>query len=236
MEISITERCTDMAAALGTLGAVITPERVADASSGEKKHYFKVTGACGKIPAAKVRADYRNGKLPMGHLLRRFFLGFRNRTVLLEWLEKGGGLHSVKGDDGWELVRGDRALPGLTYGAAVFKTQNLKNAVAYISAGYDLLKVEGSWGSFVFYVEARGPEGFAPDMITRWRTHPDSFTNDSIFAAVLQSLVNREKLISLIPDGYGRVLVRRPGTQRQVVLPEAASKKGWDAARRFLLG
>jgi hypothetical protein len=212
-----------MASALGSLGAIVTPERCVDATSGEKRVHFLLSAKCGKANTARLRADYREGKLAAGHLLRRFFVGFGNREVFLQWLERpDGGLRLEKSADGWKLVGCEGGLPGVISGQAVFRTQNLKVAVAFMTAGYEVLAVEGSWGNFRFLVSATGPEGFAPDVLKQWREAPDSFGDESIFAAVCQGLYNREALISRIPEGYGRIVMRKPGTQRAVMLPEAA--------------
>ena len=237
MEISITERCTDMAAALATLGAIITPKRVVNPDSGRESHYFQITNPTGaKYAIGKIRADFRKGTLPAGHLIRRFHLGYKNRATFLQILKQGGGLATAKTADGWEILPAISALPGYTEGDAVFRTHNLKCALALITAGYDLAKIEGNTQNLAFSLHCQGPEGFAPDLVKQWRETPEAFHNDSIFAAVYQSLNNREEIIAHLKEASGHYIITKPGTRRSTILNLNATKKGWDKARKFLLG
>lgn len=237
MEISITERCTDMAAALSTLGAIITPKRVVNPDSGRESHYFQITTEPGaKYAIGKLRTDFRKGKLPAGHLLRRFHLGYKNREIFLRLLKQGGGFTTTKMPDGWEIIPSAGALPGYTEDTPIFRTHNLKCALALITAGYDILKIEGNTKNLAFSFNCAGPEGFAPDLVKRWREAPESFANESIFAAVYQSLNNREEIIAHLKSASGHYIITKPGTRRSTILNLNATKKGWDKARRFLLG
>jgi hypothetical protein len=237
MEISITERCTDMAAALATLGAIITPKRVVNPDSGRESHYFQLaTEANAKYAIGKLRTEYRKGKLAPGHLLRRFHLGYKNRVTFLQIIKQGGGYATQKTPDGWKILPSTSALPGYPDGEAIFRTHNLKCALALITAGYDLVKIEGNTQNLAFSFRCTGPEGFAPDLVKRWRETPESFPNDSIFAAVYQSLNNREEIIAHLKSATGHYIITKPGTRRSTILNLNATKKGWDKARKFLLG
>ena len=236
MEVTITERETDMAAALGSLGATIWAERATDAHDGTRVEYFRLSTQCGRYATQDLRMRMRKGELAPGHLLRRFFCAYANRAAVLDVLKQGGSLCiESAGADGWKVVRTAVGLPGIE-NVAVFKTGNLKLFVALMTAGYAPRRIEGTAGNFSFYVEAQGPEGFAPDLWQRYRVDARALPDESIFGAVYQALVNREELIRGLGHGYDRVIVKRKGTKRQVILNAEASGKGWDAARRFLLG
>lgn len=236
MEVTITERETDMAAALGSLGATIWAERATDARTGQVVEYFRLSALAGRYATQDLRMKMRKGELAPGHLLRRFFLGYGNRNVVLDVLKQGGSMRlEADAADGWRVVKSGAGLPGIE-GVAVFKTGNLKLFVALMTAGYAPRRIEGTAGSFSFYVEAQGPEGFAPDLWTRYRADARALPDESIFGAVYQALVNREELIKGLGHGHDRVIVGKKGTRRQVILNAEANGKGWDAARRFLLG
>jgi hypothetical protein len=240
MEIQITEKSTDMAAALGTLGAVITPARVIDAATRQDACFFKITGPCLKnVNPDKLRRDYRAGKLPPGHLLRKCHLAFRNRTAFLTFMSQGGGIEHVLGPDGWELhLRGTAGLPGIPTGSIepMIRSNNLKNVLALITAGHPPMKMEGEPGRFYFTLRSGGPEGMAPQLLHQLRNAPDSFTNDSTLHVAHQALANRERLLKLIPEVLGHIIVKPPVGPRRVILPQNASPKAWDKAKKFLIG
>lgn len=236
MEVTITERETNMAAALGTLGATIWAETAAHAERGDRTEYFRLGHLCGTQATGELRVRMRKGQLPPGHLMRKFFLGYENREAVMDLLKRGGSMRlDPQGADGWRVVAHGAGLPGIE-NVPVFRTGNMKAFVALMTAGYAPRRIEGTAGSYLFYVEAAGPEGFAPDLVRMFRENAEALPDGSTYAAVYQALVNREELLRGIGQGYNRVIVERPGTRRQVVMNANASKKGWDAARRFLLG
>ena len=238
MEVTITEKCDDMAAGLASLGAVVWAERASDARSGKTVEYFRLSATCGRYATQALRVKMRKGELAPGHLLRRFFRGYQNRKLVLEIIHQGGSMCiEPMGEDGWAVVRSAAGLPGIeNVAGGVFKTANLKLFIALMTAGYAPLRIEGTRGSLSFYVAAQGLEGFAPDLWQRYRTDARLLPDGSIFGAVYQALVNREELVRGLGQGYDRVIVEKKGTRRQVVLNANATNKGWDAARRFLLG
>lgn len=236
MEVTITERETDMAAGLASLGATIWAETATDANHGTRVEYFRLSTKCGRYATQDLRMKMRKGQLAPGHLLRRFFRGYGNRAVVLDVIKQGGSMRiESAGADGWSVVKYEMGLPGIE-GVPVFRTMSLKLFIALMTAGYAPRRIEGAPGSFMFYVEAQGPEGFAPDLWRKFKIDARALPDDSIFGAVYQALANREELLRGIGQGYDRVIVGKKGTKRQVVLNKDATGRGWDAARRFLLG
>jgi hypothetical protein len=244
----ILERNSENAAAYTTLRVHVTPEKTTRATDDTTRVHF-ILGPTWQPPQggkpqslAKLRQHHREGKLSPAHPLCRQLVTSANRVALIRFLaDPRTGYRATEKDGIWHITPAPgQGLPGLESvkgtTTGVFKTPNIRTALALITAGHALIAIEGDKASSTFYLHHHGPEGTAAHLLTTWRTAPETMPHDSIFLLSMAFLQNREILISHVNHLLGRVLLQKPNTTRSILLPENASGRTWDKAKKFLLG
>jgi hypothetical protein len=246
----ILERNSEMAAALIGLKVHVTPEKTILPDSGETRVHFLLSGKW-QAPSggpmhsvAKLRTENRAGKLPATHPLRRQLLTSENRRAFIGFLKSpqngiriapvpGTRDHAITADPG-------HGLPGLdsvrNTDIGIFKTHHLRTALALIQEGHRLMAIEGHGSDHVFYLTWEGPAGTATSLMTTWRETPKLLPADSPFLLASAFLQNRDVLVRRVNQLLGRLLLKKPHTTRQILIPSDASGKTWDKAQKFLLG
>jgi hypothetical protein len=246
----IIERDNETAAALIALQVQVVPEKTTLTLTGETRvHYLlgpKWVDPAGGPPqsVAKLRVAIREKSLPITHPFRRQMVASENRQALVRFMKNPSlglilspivdtNMHALQHADG-------KGLPGIAAAkTGVFKTSNIRTALALMTAGHRLLAMESSPTDprySLFYVEYRGSEGLATDLVRQWRDCPETFAPDSAFCLSLAFLQNRDVLIGSVNQLIGRLLLRKEHTTRQIVIPANASGKTWDKAETFLKG
>jgi len=244
----ILERNSENAAAYTTLRVHVTPEKTTRASDDTTRVHF-LLGPTWQPPEggkpqslAKLRQHHREGKLSPQHPLCRQLITSANRVALIRFLaDPRLGYHTTETDGIHHITTAPgHGLPGLESikgtATGVFKTTNIRTAIALITAGHALIAIEGDKSSSTFYLLHHGPEGTAAQLLTAWRSAPETMPHDSIFLLSMAFLQNREILIAHVNHLLGRILLQKPHTTRSILLPENASGKTWDKAKTFLLG
>lgn len=244
------ERNSENAAAYIGLKVHVETHKTTRAATGQQRIHFLLGPTWqppqgGKPqPTAKLRAQLSAGSLPPTHPLCRQLLASENRRHFIAYLKDPRlGLRSVDHHGAQRLQHATgSSLPGITAAkddpAGVFKTKSIRTAIALMTAGHRLLAIEGAGDTSLFYVAHHGPEGTASTLLTTWRTEPILFPPDSVFLLSMAFLQNREILIAHINKMLGRILLEKPNDpkHRSIDLPENASGRTWDKAKKFLLG
>lgn len=244
----IIERNTDIAAALSTLHCVVHPEKATEVDGGAKRvHFllgptFQLPNSPAKHSVSGFRESLRKNAVPASHPVMRQLLTAENRRAFLDFLAKPHiglrlvpheGAHKITHEKGMGLP-GKQSVQGS--GAAIFKTRSIRSAIALMTAGYALLWIEGPDDRREFYLDNNGPEGSAIELARLWRTEPKMLSADSVFLLAIAFLTNRDVLMQYVEKYIGRLILRKPHTSRQITIPENASGRTWDKARKFLLG
>lgn len=244
----IIESNTDVAAALSSLHCSVVPEKAKDvASDCQKVHFllgvtYQKPDSPKKFPVPPLRRALRENTLSPDHPVARQLLAAENRKAVVDFLKRPHvGIRITPRDNGFAILNESGiGLPGKAAiahtGAVVYKTHSLRTVVSLMTAGHALLWVEGPDDRREFYLDAQGAEGTAMDLMHAWKTAPKSLPSDSGFLLSMAFMTNRDILMRYVSELTGRLILRKPNTTRQITIPETASGKTWDKARRFLIG
>ena len=246
----ILERSSEKAAAYATLGVVVEPQKATHSVSEKTKIHFLLGATYNPVsggpkrPTAELRAAYAKGKLSPTHSLHRLLLTSENRRCFIAYLENPSLGFCTQPHHGATMITyaAGHALPGIQsfsgklHGA--FTTKHLRSAVALITAGHTLLAIDGNNHSRLFYLTHKGPEGTATDLINAWLNQPEILPAESVFLHAIAFLHNREHIVQHVNKLLGKIILAKPHDprRRSIEIPENASGKTWDKAKKFLLG
>lgn len=242
MEQWASTRDTKEAAAFGTLGMIIRPGIQVDSKTNNEIVRFRIslTNLEKNMSTAKIRADYRSGRLEAkepDHPLLVIYRAFINREKILDCANKGSRIQLTRHGRAvtWQYEDGEAGLPGVKAGQVVVKTGDVKVAAAFATIGLRLLKIEGTKPSFLFYLEGKSAQHDGAELLMKWRQDPKSIPWVHPFAQAMRGLFNRERVLDAVRQTERKILVRDPRSRcnRSAVISENASPKAWDRIHTF---
>jgi hypothetical protein len=250
METWKTTKDTRMAAALAALGIPVKVHVTVDTRTGKRMVTFAVgmRSADGKFAAGPLCARFKSGRLEKEEAGHRFLTGLRachSREAMCAFVKdaaQGVAWQRVRGTAVWQIVPAHgNPLPGIGSVRRIFKTGDLKMAVALAMAGYQPLAMEdGGAGRHTFYLNMeREPDGralvTAHDLAVMWRENRHALPEDEPFGQAVFTLWCRERMLEYA-DGKEFLLVRKPRSVKSAVLPPDATGKAWDKVEEHFEG
>ncbi|MFT3991056.1 MAG: hypothetical protein QM680_06555 [Luteolibacter sp.] len=232
---------TDHAAAYGTLGMPIRIMRGLDIRSSKESSHFGVglQNLDGTEKTKRIQSLHRKGALEKKEPMHAFLVvlaAFENRERLLDCANRGTMISLVRpgGRGPCRYVLGSEGLPGLRADVPVLKTGDLKLVAALGVIGLPVLRIDGSKGNYIFYVQAfrragaKSIDGGA--LMAAWRADPESIPWAEPFAQAMRGLRNRERLLDAINrTSIDVTLLQHKGGRSAVVRADAAGNVNGEA-------
>ena len=228
----------DVACSLGTIGIPCVIHRTVYESDYHEDiayHMDRVSLENKEWRTAEIIAAHHAGTLHKAHPFEDAMSVLRSRRAFVKMLHEGRACHLAKiiGGDRWEIMPGH----GTRCGASeLFKTSDIKLAVALQTMGHDLARIEGNGNRAVFYLAARNVDTDAACM---------PFVND-FRAGVLASnepthplvtrymaLSNYSAFVDATRKAKALIYLRKPNGMRHAYIREDADGACYDRAKQF---
>lgn len=239
---------THTAAASASLGAEVRIESALHSRTSTREVRFLIA------PQTQDRA-YTMGKIfksvrdqsllqrNPGHDYLTFLRAYLCRQNILDMSHKGSRwrLVPVTGAPGiHQLMPGNEGLPGIPAGASIVRTEDLKMAAALVLAGFPILRITGSAGSYEWtHAAFHGPQHIglnAAQLISEWRRDTQALPWELPFTKAAHALTVLEKLQHEVRRAKDTIILSKPRTTAHATIHQDASKSAWDKASRFFSG
>lgn len=239
---------THTAAAAASLGTEVRIESALHTRTSTREVRFLVAprSPCGKWVMGKILNSVKDKTLVQrdpGHDFLTFLRAYMCRQALLEMAHKGTRyrLVPVAGVPGvHQLMPGPDGLPGVSPGATIVRTEDLKMAGALVLSGFHVLRITGSAGAYEFtHAAFTGTPHIglnAAQLLSEWRRDTQALPWELPFTKAAHALTVLERLHHEVRLAKDTIILSKPKTSAHATIHQDATPSAWDKAARFFSG